>query len=172
MLRKIYKFLEKRGFVLGGSLNKNDRAGALHKAWGHIFTNHIVGDYIEFGVYKGDSFIESYRQYKIFSKWLEGQLSSTEEWRRVVAKNFSEKNKVFFHGLDTFDGMPENNEGNITFSKGTYISNYESVFSLVKDTGMSENEFYLYKGLFNDSSQLIQKKLSNKVSIVNIYCDI
>ncbi len=51
--KHIKSFLEKRGFVLGGDLNKNDRAGALHRAWGHIFTNHIYGDYVEFGVYQG-----------------------------------------------------------------------------------------------------------------------
>jgi hypothetical protein len=51
--KHIKSFFERRGFVLGGELNKNDRAGALHRAWGHIFTNHIQGDYVEFGVYQG-----------------------------------------------------------------------------------------------------------------------
>lgn len=70
--KHIKSFLEKRGFVLGGDLNKNDRAGALHRAWGHIFTNHIYGDYVEFGVYQGSSFVESYNQYKTFERWLQG----------------------------------------------------------------------------------------------------
>ena len=29
-------------------INRNDRMGALHKAWGFIFSNFIIGDYIEF----------------------------------------------------------------------------------------------------------------------------
>ena len=31
----------------------------LHKCWGHIFSNHLLGDYVEFGVYKGDTLIQS-----------------------------------------------------------------------------------------------------------------
>lgn len=171
MLNQLYKFLENRGFVLGGSLNRNDRAGALHKAWGHIFTNHIVGDYVEFGVYQGNSFIESYKQKKIFDKWLKSQISSSEEWRRIVASNYV-KNKVYFHGLDTFEGMPENEEGNKTFAKGTYFSNYDSVRTSIMDAGLDKSEFYLYKGLFSDSSIALKRNLSNKLSIVNIDCDI
>lgn len=84
--QRIKAFFERRGFVLGGDLNKNDRAGALHKAWGHIFTNHICGDYVEFGVYHGGSFVESYKQYKTFDRWLQGQLVSPEAWRRTAAQ--------------------------------------------------------------------------------------
>ncbi len=109
--KHIKSFLEKRGFVLGGDLNKNDRAGALHRAWGHIFTNHIYGDYVEFGVYQGSSFVESYNQYKTFERWLQGQLASPEAWRRKVAQRYS-GHKVHFHGLDTFSGMPKNSEDN------------------------------------------------------------
>lgn len=148
MIKKIIKsFFESRGFVLGGDLNRNDRAGALHRAWGHIFTNHIHGDYIEFGVYQGDTFIESYRQYKVFTRWLEGQLISPEAWRREVAKLYSNQQN-HFHGLDTFSGMPKNQEGNGTFTAGTYISSDIEVRKKCIKAGMSEDSFSLYKGLF------------------------
>jgi len=109
MIKKIIRDLfEKHGFV-GGVINKNDRAGALHRAWGHVFTNHLKGDYLEFGVYKGDSFIESYKQYQGFRRWLKGQLNSSEAWRREVAGNFIGF-EATFHGMDTFGGMPKNSE--------------------------------------------------------------
>ena len=41
------------------NVNLNDVSGALHKAWAHIFNNNLHGLYIEFGVYKGNSEINS-----------------------------------------------------------------------------------------------------------------
>jgi O-methyltransferase len=137
---------------------------------GH-FTNHICGDYVEFGVYQGGSFVESYRQYKVFDRWLQGQLVSPEEWRRTVAKQYS-NHKVHFHGLDTFAGMPENAEGNATFAKGTYLASYEEVKAKCVLTGMPGTAFSLYQGIFSETAALLNQGLSSKVAIANIDCDI
>jgi len=167
----IKSFFERRGFVLGGDLNKNDRAGALHRAWGHVFTNHIHGDYLEFGVYQGTSFIESYKQKKKFDEWLQGQLASPEEWRRTVAQRYS-SHKTHFHGLDTFEGMPENAEGNASFAQGTYVARLAAVREQCLRSGMPSSSFTLYPGLFNETVSSLAQSVSTKVAIVNIDCDI
>jgi len=169
--KHIKSFLEKRGFVLGGDLNKNDRAGALHRAWGHIFTNHIYGDYVEFGVYQGSSFVESYNQYETFERWLQGQLASPEAWRRRVAQRYS-GHKVHFHGLDTFSGMPKNSEDNATFAEGTYVSSYVKVMEKCLGAGMPANSFSLYQGMFSETAPSLSERLSSKIAIINIDCDI
>lgn len=169
--KRIKNFFERRGFVLGGDLNRNDRAGALYRAWGHVFTNHICGDYVEFGVYQGTSFVESYKQYKMFEHWLQGQLVSPEEWRRTVAQRYCE-HKAHFHGLDTFAGMPENFEGNATFAAGTYASSHAAVRAKCLGAGMPENVFTLYVGLFADTAPALTQRLIPKISIANIDCDI
>ncbi len=76
--------------LVTGSLNRNDRIGALHRAWGHVFTSHMKGDYYEFGVYKGSSFCESIRQYKEFRFCLQSQLNSSEKWRVDVALQYAQ----------------------------------------------------------------------------------
>jgi O-methyltransferase len=169
--QRLKAFFETRGFVLGGDLNKNDRAGALHKAWGHIFTNHIFGDYVEFGVYHGASFVESYKQYKAFERWLQGQLFSHEDWRRTVAQRYS-GHKVHFHGLDTFSGMPENGEGNLTFVAGTYAASHSAVIAKCLRAGMPAEAFSLYEGLFSETAPALSQRLSQKIAIANIDCDI
>lgn len=169
--KRIKNFFERRGFVLGGELNRNDRIGALHRAWGHIFTNHISGDYVEFGVYHGDSFVESYKQYTIFNRWLQGQLVSAEAWRRSVALRYSTQ-KAHFHGLDTFSGMPENSEGNATFAGGTYLSSHAAVRAKCLEAGMPPKTFSLYEGLFSDTAIDLAARLSPKIAIANIDCDI
>lgn len=167
----IKSLFEKRGFVLGGDLNKNDRAGALHRAWGYVFTNHIPGDYLEFGVYHGTSFVESYKQYKTFENWLAGQLSSPEVWRRKVAMDYS-SHRPHFHGLDTFAGMPKNDENNVAFIEGTYLSSYDEVTKRCIEGGIPAGSFTLHRGLFRDSSANLGKVVSEKVAIANIDCDI
>lgn len=169
--KHIKSFFERRGFVLGGDLNKNDRAGALHRAWGHVFTNHICGDYVEFGVYQGSSFVESYKQYKTFDRWLQGQLVSPEKWRRTVAQAYS-SHKVHFHGLDTFAGMPKNAEGNATFAEGTYVSSHVAVRAKCIGAGMQPTNFSLYQGLFSETASSLAQRLSPKIAIANIDCDI
>ena len=149
--KRIKDFFERRGFVLGGDLSRNDRVGALHRAWGHVFTNHIYGDYVEFGVYQGTSFVESYKQYKVFERWLQGQLVSPEQWRRTVAQRYSSQ-KAHFHGLDTFAGMPENAEGNATFVAGTYAASLSTVRAKCLEAGMPAEAFSLYEGLFSETA--------------------
>ena len=151
------------------SVNLDDRKGAIHKAWGHIFSNHIEGDYVEFGVYKGDSLIIAYNEYQVFKNWMQGELLSPEDWRRVVARNFINKN-ANFHGLDTFEGMPANNEKNITFSKGNFFATINEVTLKLKKAGVKD--FFLYKGLFSESTLELNNNISKYVAIVNIDGDL
>lgn len=68
--------------------------------------------------------------------------------------------------------MPENAEGNATFAEGTYVSNYAAVREKYLGTGMSATSFTLYQGLFSETTSLLAQRLSPKVAIVNIDCDI
>ena len=66
------KLINKYSFVRG-SINLNNRQGALHKTWGYIFENHLFGDYVEFGVAKGDSLLKSILEYNFFKTWLDSE---------------------------------------------------------------------------------------------------
>ena len=79
-----YQNLEDSNYL--GAINRNDRVGALYRAWGHIFSSQITGDYIEFGVYRGTTFIESYKIYQYFLGEAFKNSNSNELWRREVSK--------------------------------------------------------------------------------------
>lgn len=153
-----------------GALHRNDRTGALHRAWGHVFTNQIDGDYVEFGVYQGDSFVESHKQYRTFKRWLVGQTTSPEVWRREVAARYINSRPIF-RGLDTFQGMPENAEENATFAHGTFMSSHADVRSKCLRAEMKDCDFVLYPGLFCDTGALLASDLK-KICILNVDCDI
>lgn len=165
----IRRFLQSR-FVMG-AINRNDRIGALHRAWGHVFSNHLRGDYFEFGVYSGDSFTESYRQYQCFARWLNSQSVSEEVWRRGVAKEFIDFTPRFF-GLDTFSGMPENEEGSVTFGAGTFQADFGLVKTKCAKVFPETDGYMLYQGLFKDTGADLLREATNKAAIINIDCDI
>ena len=169
-MKKILKyFLEKYKFVRG-DLNLNNRTGMLHKCWGHIFSNHLLGDYVEFGVYKGDTLAQSVLQYQQFKTWLENQKNDKEKWRNKVALSSPLNKNIYFHGLDTFQGMPENNEKFFVFDKGNFEASFDDVN---KRLNSLDEKVYLYKGLFTETANQLKNNLLNrKVSIVNIDCDI
>ena len=169
MRNSIHKVINKLNINVG-NINRNDQSGALHRAWGHIYTNHIRGDYVEFGVYQGSSMTSSYTNYSQFKLWLDQQVRSNEAWRRQLFADFQDYMPVF-HGLDTFEGMPENNEENRLFGADTFMSNYESVRSLISKT-IPEQQYRLYKGLFNDTSDELVLNLKDNIAIAHIDADL
>ena len=147
-----------------------DRQQALHMAWGHIFNNKLRGDYWEFGVYRGDSMELSVRELKKFKAWNMSQLKSSEEWRANLAKQYSDYSPKFL-GFDTFEGMPENNEGNHNFQKLSFVSNLETVKKrLIKS--IQQSNLILIKGDFTLLAGENISKQSNLISVVNIDCDL
>jgi O-methyltransferase len=163
--------LEKRNF-LRDDVHKSDREGILYKAWGHVFTSQIPGDYVEFGVYRGDSLAKSYKKYVQFQNWLKGQLTTPEKWRHEVANNFI-KHKAKFHGLDTFAGMPDNDEENVTYKGGTFTTDIVDVEKFCNEAGLKGEELILYKGLFEETSDQLRENLQGrKISILNVDCDL
>lgn len=153
-----------------GDLNRNDRRGAFNRAWGFVFTNQIVGDYYEFGVYRGDGLVASYRAYQSLLAWLDGQTRSAEAWRREVAAEYRSRHPLRFIGLDTFAGMPNNNEQNPTFKAGTFVGSESEVATLCSASGLVPPQLELVPGLFADTAQRVHGM--RPAAIVNVDGDL
>jgi O-methyltransferase len=115
-------------------------------AWGHVFNNHLRGDYWEFGVYIGDSMLISWKQKEKFKHWNESQLKSSEPWRVKLAKDYLSYQPEFI-GFDTFSGLPANNESNLNFDEGNFASSLESVKSKLEKV-INTNFLKLVQGDF------------------------
>jgi O-methyltransferase len=144
-----------------------DRSHALHMAWGHIFNNHLRGDYWEFGVYKGNTMLISTKQYQKFKFWNESQLKSSEPWRVKLAKDYLDYAPKFF-GFDTFSGIPANDEKESNFDEGNFASSLESVKSTLEKV-MNKNSLKLVQG---DFTKLQYSPTSLPIAILNIDSDL
>jgi len=154
--------------------NRNDREGALHRSWGHVFTNQIRGGYYEFGVYRGDTFRTSYRVRQGYDSWQQGQLTVGETWRNRVAEYYADFRHEFY-AFDTFTGMPDNDEKNVTFGAGTFSCSLEEFVKLNQEQGMIEGDFIrYYQGYFEEVRRRESDSLKQlqPAAIVNLDCDL
>ena len=155
-------------------LNRNDREGALNRAWGHVFTSQIKGGYYEFGVYEGETFRTSYRVYQGFYRWQREQLDSPEPWRQKVAAEYSQY-LHHFYAFDSFQGLPENNEGSATFIPGGFLCSLEQFSNLNRAAGIIPSEAVRYfEGMFSDVHEREADTLEKlqPAAIVNLDCDL
>ena len=155
--------------LAGGHVNRNDRMGALFRSWGHIATNQIQGDYYEFGVFQGDSLVQSFQAWSDFKSWVNKQVGAdAPAWRQEVWKEYSEFNPRFV-GVDTFEGMPDNDESSTIFAKGTFQTSLELVEGKCESVGLSSPELTLVKGLFADTDKEL---IAPKAAIINVDGDL
>ena len=156
-----------------GDIHKNDRCGALYKAWAYVYSNHISGDYVEFGVYRGDSACSSLKALKKQMSWLRSEHNSEEPWRRQVAKDTPLNKVSAFHLLDTFAGMPLNNEGAPSFFRGNFYADISVARKKLEKINTCGIPINYYKGLFSDTRADFTKTISGRrIAIANIDCDL
>jgi len=173
IVKRLVNIIIERLVLIRGNINRNDNFSGLFRAWGFIYSNHIEGDYVEFGVYRGDSVINSLKCHQEFDYWLKNQKISKEEWRREVANQSPLSKFPKFHCLDTFEGMPDNDEGAIQFAKNTFNSSLDMVIKRVSKENKLSIEVNFYKGLFDKNIDKFNKQLENrKIAIANIDCDL
>ncbi|MDP6226937.1 MAG: TylF/MycF/NovP-related O-methyltransferase [Dehalococcoidia bacterium] len=155
-------------------LNRNDRTGALHRAWGHIFSSHIKGAYYELGVYRGDTFRASFRIYQDYAEYQRLQLTSAEPWRRKLVEDYVAFRHNFY-AFDTFQGMPRNYEGSEIFREGTFLCSLEEFTRLNLASGMAEGDQIRYfAGTFAEVAgrQAADLEALQPAAIVNLDCDL
>jgi O-methyltransferase len=119
-------------------------------------------------VFRGSTFIHSYNIYKYFHDENVANLKNTQKWRKEVSQILSNYYPLF-HGLDTFEGIPDNNEESISYAGSTYFASQEEVIDRFKEEGI--DNYHLYKGLFSETIDELNK-CCKKAAIVNIDGDL
>jgi len=97
--------------------------------------------------------------------------NSDEAWRRKGAESFADFSAQF-HALDTFAGMPANNEDENKFQEGSFMTSLEGVSKTCSKAGLTESVVRFYKGFFIDHKEALQNNVRGKAAIINIDCDL
>lgn len=113
------------------------------------------GDYYEFGVFKGHTFLQAQRR----------------------AKALGLANMRFF-GFDSFEGLPEPQGADATetqhFYKGQYARSFEEVHQTLDTHGMDWKTAFLIKGYFDETltAETRRRHGMDKVAIALVDCDL
>jgi O-methyltransferase len=112
-----------------------------------------LGDYLEFGVYKGTSFLCMYQ--------------ALQELKLEHVRLF---------GFDSFDGLPDTaaTEDNGIWQAGQYRSDYELTKQSLTDQGVNWQRASLVKGWFSETlnQELVQQHHMSRASVIMVDCDL
>lgn len=137
----------------------------------------IEGDYLEFGVYRGDTFASHYKIIESNFKARIQQDGGGGEYQKDALQRQEIWDVMRFFAFDSFEGLPilttEDKESN-DFSTGQYACSQEAFMSRVINKGVSKERAIPVKGWFEDTcnSQTISQHNIQKAAVVFIDCDI
>ncbi len=146
-----------------------EESNAFKWSSSYILKNQIKGDYVEFGVWKGNSFIQMYNQIK----------DSSKSFYKNNKKKINNLNNPFdqmrFHAFDSFEGLPDSSSNKpIQYFAGNYSSDERVFIDNIKKGGVDINKVTITKGWFNESLNIncLEKIKLNKIAIAYIDCDL
>ena len=125
------------------------RRESFDQIFSSLATSGIEGDYLEFGVYRGSSFIQAYQ----------------------MAQKYGLAEMRFF-AFDSFQGLPEA-EGK-TFDEGEFQCSRPLFTKIVQKAGVDLDKVMVVEGFYQDSLQN-QVKVSNdlkRAALIHVDCDL
>ncbi len=159
-LKRIFHSLYRRIFI-HSFMDEFVKLSALDEAIGISVNNQVEGDYMEFGVYRGDSFVRAYKNYEYISYSI-GMNS--------IFDNMS------FIAFDSFEGLPDTKDENAPaqYFKGAYSASQNQFFSNLKKNGVDLNKVKAVKGFYDKSlTEETKKKYGlSKVSVAYFDVDL
>lgn len=149
----------------------------LDKSCKFVVNECIIGDYYEFGVWRGQTFVYAYKSLiKAARKRLEassyiGYNPKAEKKRKQILDN------TLFHAFDSFKGLPElidEDKYSDDFAAGQFKADESSLLNLARDSAMPKEKIRIHKGWFEDTCnyEYFKKNKLNKASIIWLDCDL
>lgn len=150
----------------------------INLASNYIYTQDIEGDYLEFGCFRGESFIESYFNINKSEKfWMSENrkkkaFTNNYDELPIYKKNYNRR----FLAFDSFAGLPKPKKidsDHPLFREGRYDCSKEEFIKIIKKANLDLNQIEIIDGFYEQSLTVeIKKKLKiDKAAIIMIDCD-
>jgi O-methyltransferase len=149
----------------------------IHAAADFVFAEAVPGDYLEFGTFKGASFIEAYhRCEKAHARWANPAANAAAFTQKNDAA-ITVKPAMRYFAFDSFEGLPaltENDTSHSRFSKGRYDFSREAFTAQVTAHGVNMAKVVICPGFYDKSltQDLKASKNLRAAAIVMIDCDL
>ena len=147
-----------------------------------VCAENIDGDYLEFGVFKGHSFIEAFHACEdAQKKWSSKKVNENAfENKKIANKNFQQisiKKSMRYFAFDSFKGLPEiktSDTEHSRFHKGRFESSKNFFLTNCKNNYVNTKKTITIEGFYENSLTNAMRKEHqlNAASIIMIDCDL
>lgn len=154
VLRRIHKYLQIPPFLTSPP---SAMSLLMDNIWVYIAREGIPGDYLEFGCYRGGSFISAYQSAQKVKRW---------EWQESWPD-------IRFFAFDSFAGLPPHeNEGR--FQAGTYSCSQQEFLENLEQAQVDLARVRIIEGWYSETltDTTKQKTGLSAASVIMIDCDI
>lgn len=146
----------------------------LDNALGIQMINQVHGDYLEFGVFRGDRLMQAYETVNAITKVVNAR--KDPYLAKASAKNLEQ---MRFFGFDSFEGLPKANAIDVAegqeewIGEGGFAASLEEVTKLMPRKAIQSGRIKLVKGWFNETLTAETKKQHDikAVAVAYIDCD-
>ncbi|MEW5984341.1 MAG: TylF/MycF/NovP-related O-methyltransferase [Acidobacteriota bacterium] len=148
----------------------------LHKAAEITSSEHIEGDYIEFGVFRGSTLIQAYHTIR------ESYLRRSADRTRIHQPEYRDRVRELwdgmrFFGFDSFQGLPPLSGFDVQtrdFAAGKFRCGQEECLRNLRKHGVDLAKVILLAGWFADTcrDETIRRYRMKSAAIVHIDCDL
>ncbi|MBA4141479.1 MAG: class I SAM-dependent methyltransferase [Nitrosospira sp.] len=132
--------------------NRMTELGMLSQAFEFVKINQVIGDYLEFGLWRGKTFGYAHRM-----------------------KRRYRRNDMKLWGFDSFQGLPDTGEhpDNI-WHKGQFACTREEFQVILESRGFKPSEYELVEGFYNESLNAATHRrfAGRKAAVIYIDCDL
>ncbi len=147
----------------------------VRKAAWILAAEKVEGDYLEFGVFSGDSFIRSFHElHEVYRKHMSPSAGRTSEEANKIKSIWS---NMRFFAFDSFQGLPAvegiDNQGR-DFVEGTWSFEESEFKKKISKSGLPLEKVVAVPGWFEETcvETTIQKYEMRKAAIIHIDCDL
>jgi hypothetical protein len=153
--------------------------GSLYNACAFSVRNYVAGDYLEFGVWRGDSFAKAYhaltKAKADHMAWLAGRPRSAgtpTSPEHAVWKDWDQR----FLAFDSFEGLPEPAQREIAeeWVKGEFACSEANFLKNLQNEGVDLSKVVTVRGFYDKTLNTATKKRLGltRAAVVHIDCDL
>jgi O-methyltransferase len=169
MLRPL-QITARRFLKFSGEMLYVGEHSCLHNAAASVTWNEVEGDYLEFGVFRGESFVTAYRTIHNERRRRDTFLNSSR-----VGRQQEHQNRVRFFAFDSFLGLPEGPAARQEdYAPKAYTCSQEKFTQNIVKLGVDLKDVVLVSGFYEQSltSQKKEEHGLRHASVVMIDCDL
>ena len=156
-------------------VNINYSNTIIYKGANLIAAEKVDGDYLEFGVFAGSSFIRSHQIIKdVFRQHQRLHEGRTEEDAMAIRRNWE---SMRFFAFDSFQGLPKLegiDKQTSDFARGKYTYAERNFRNNLIKADVALDKVIIVPGWFNETctEETINKYAMKKASIIHVDCDL